>query len=46
MQKQIQKLLEEDIIEEVEGPTAWVSPVVPIIKKSGELRLCIDMPGE
>lgn len=43
MQKQIQKLLEEDIIEEVEGPTAWVSLVVPIIKKKGELRLCIDM---
>jgi len=37
------KLLKEDIIEEVKGLTAWVSPVVPIIKKSGELRLYVDM---
>lgn len=41
--KQIEDLLNRNIIERVEGPTEWVSPVVPIIKKSGEVRLCVDM---
>lgn len=41
--KQIQDLLEQDIIEKVEGPTEWVSPIVPVVKKNGEVRLCIDM---
>lgn len=41
--KQIEDLLNSDIIEKVEGPTEWVSPVVPIIKKNGEVRLCVDM---
>lgn len=41
--KQIEDLLNLDIIEKVEGPTEWVSPVVPIIKKNGEVRLCVDM---
>ncbi|XP_062541427.1 uncharacterized protein K02A2.6-like [Armigeres subalbatus] len=36
-------LLDNDIIEKVNGPSAWVSPVVPILKESGEVRLCVDM---
>lgn len=39
----IDELLQLDIIEPVEGPSAWISPMVPIIKDNGELRLCIDM---
>lgn len=41
--KQIEDLLNSDIIEQVEDPTEWVLPVVPIIKKNGEVRLCVDM---
>lgn len=36
-------LLDQDIIERVRQPSAWVSPVVPILKDSGEIRLCVDM---
>jgi len=43
VEKQIETLIDNDIIERVEGPTAWVSPTVPIIKKSGEIRLCVNM---
>ena len=32
-----------DIIEKVEGPTPWVSPVLAVPKKNGEIRLCLDM---
>ena len=31
------------IIEDVEGPTQWVSPLVIILKKNEEVQLCIDM---
>ncbi|XP_058827498.1 uncharacterized protein K02A2.6-like [Topomyia yanbarensis] len=36
-------LLAQDIIERVGKPTSWVSPLVPILKDNGDLRMCIDM---
>lgn len=39
----LEYLLDRDIIEKVNEPSAWVSPVVPILKESGEIRLCVDM---
>ena len=39
----VNELLEKDIIEKVEGPTVWVSPVVVAPKASGDIRLCVDM---
>lgn len=39
----IKELLESDIIEEVHEPSKWISPIVPIMKDNGELRLCVDM---
>lgn len=39
----LQYLLDQDIIECVNEPSAWVSPIVPIIKDSGEVRICVDM---
>ncbi|XP_055604370.1 uncharacterized protein K02A2.6-like [Uranotaenia lowii] len=39
----IDELLKLDIIEKVVEPTSWVSPLVPIVKENGELRLCVDM---
>ena len=43
MKAKIDELLEGDIIERVEGPTTWASPVVVAPKLSGEIRLCVDM---
>ena len=39
----VNELLEKDIIEKIEGPTVWVSPVVVAPKPSGDIRLCVDM---
>jgi hypothetical protein len=39
----IKSLIKEDIIEPVEGPTPWVSPVVIVPKKNDDIRLCVDM---
>lgn len=36
-------LLNRDIIEKVETPCSWISPLVPILKDNGDLRICIDM---
>ena len=40
----IQQMLADDIIEPVEGvPTGWVSPLVCVMKDSGEIRQTVDM---
>ncbi|XP_063892502.1 uncharacterized protein K02A2.6-like [Helicoverpa armigera] len=41
--KKIEELLAKDIIEEVKSASNWVSPIVPILKDNGEVRLCVDM---
>ena len=30
------------VIQEVTDPTDWVSPMVPVMKKNGNVRVCID----
>ena len=42
---EIQRLIDLDIIERVNGPTDWVSPIVVVNKphSPGEVRICIDM---
>ena len=49
VRKQLEEQLEIDerngVIERVEGPTPWVSPVVvaPKPKQPGKIRMCVDM---
>ncbi|CAB4042017.1 Hypothetical predicted protein, partial [Paramuricea clavata] len=43
VEKELKRLEELDIIEKVDGPTPWISPIVVVPKKSGEVRICIDM---
>ncbi|XP_055858008.1 uncharacterized protein K02A2.6-like [Episyrphus balteatus] len=38
----INKLLQEGIIEKVNEPSQWISPVVPV-PKGDDVRICIDM---
>ena len=42
VERELDRLKRLDIIEKVEGPTFWVSPIVAVLKTSG-VRLCIDM---
>ena len=45
VEDELKRLQDQDIIEEVKGPTPWVSPVVaaPKPKSPTEIRLCIDI---
>lgn len=43
VKEKLDDLLNREIVERVEKPTSWVSPLVPILKDNGDLRLCIDM---
>ena len=43
IEQKLEELVECDIIEPVEGPTPWVSPVVVVPKPSGDIRLSVDM---
>lgn len=41
--EKLQLLQNQGIIERVSGPSPWVSSMVPVLKESGDIRLCIDM---
>jgi hypothetical protein len=44
VEKTLNELLDLDIIERVEEPSSWVSPVVCVPKRPGvDIRLCVDM---
>ena len=40
---EIDRLDNLDITEPPSGPTPWVSAVVPVEKRNGEIRLCVDL---
>ena len=40
VQDELQTMLTEGIVEEVVDPTPWVSPMVPVLKKDGTVRMC------
>ena len=43
VEKKLQELQDLDIIEDVEGPTPWVSPLVAVPKSNDNVRVCVDM---
>ena len=43
MEKKLKELQDLDIIEDVEGITPWVSPLVAVPKSNGNVGVCFDM---
>lgn len=39
----LNEALQKDIIEKVDGPSDWISPIVIIFKPNGDIRICVDM---
>lgn len=44
MEKKLDELVQQDIIEKIEAPSPWVSPVVVVVvPKRNDFRLCVNM---
>ena len=41
--KELRRLQEADIIEQVDEASEWISPTVVVAKQSGDIRLCVDL---
>lgn len=41
--KKLSELMEQGVIERVNGPAKWISPVVVVPKGNDDVRICIDM---
>lgn len=40
--EELNRLVDQGVLEKVEEPTAWVSQMAVNVKKDGSLRICID----
>ena len=43
VEAELNRLEKLQVIERIEGPTPWISPIVTVPKKSGGVRICVDM---
>ena len=43
VEKEIQRMKDGGVIEEITEPTEWVSPIVPVVKPSGNVRICVNL---
>ena len=43
LDKKLDQLEKLDVIEKVNGPTPWISPLVVIPKSNDDVRACVDM---
>ncbi|KAK7109817.1 hypothetical protein V1264_013798 [Littorina saxatilis] len=43
VEEELERMKKAGIIEEITEPTDWCSPMVPVLKKSGAVRICTDL---
>ena len=43
VQCELKRMCDKDVIAEVSEPTEWCAPMVPVVKKNGNIRLCVDL---
>lgn len=43
VEKELKKMQDMDIIEPVNEPSDWCAPIVPVLKPSGDVRICVDL---
>ena len=40
---ELERMEREGVISSVSEPTEWCAPMVAVIKKSGDVRICVDL---
>ena len=43
VREELDRLKATGVIEEITKPTQWCAPMVPVVKKNGKVRLCVDL---
>lgn len=43
VEEELKRMESMGIIEKVVDPTEWCAPMVPVIKKNGNIRICVDL---
>ena len=43
VEKELKRMEENDVIEKVTEPTDWCAGMVPVLKKNGDVRICVDL---
>lgn len=43
VEKELKRMESMGVIEKVTDPTEWCAPMVPVMKKSGKIRICADL---
>lgn len=43
VEEELQRMLRSGIITKVTEATDWCSPMVPVLKKNGKVRICVDL---
>ncbi len=43
VETELKRMVASDVIEEVTQPTEWCAPMVPVLKKNGKIRICVDL---
>jgi transposase InsO family protein len=43
VEKELQRMEEEGVIEKITEATDWCAPIVPVLKKNGSVRICVDL---
>ena len=43
VEAELKHMLADGVIREVTQPTDWCAPMVPVVKPSGAIRICVDL---
>ena len=43
VEKELNSMIDDGIIEKVNEPSDWCAPIVPVVKPSGAIRICVDL---
>ena len=43
VKEEVERMLQLDVIEPVDEPTEWCSPIVVVPKAIGSVRICVDL---